>query len=224
MNDYQIKQLEIMENFLKDLNRETASFVLKGGTALMLCYDLDRFSEDIDFDGTIEKIKPYVEKFCFKNKFDFNVKKDTSTTQRYTVHFNQNYKPLKIETSYRNKIIDNKVQCCINGILTYNIDYLCKLKILEFLGRNKIRDLYDLVFIGNNYAEDLTNNTKQLLQSAFFEKGFDYIDYLVKTQNDDLIDERKIYNDYLNLYDNLNLIRNDDFDEQCYEYFPHTRG
>lgn len=131
---------------------------------------------------------------------------------------------MKIETSYRNKIIDNKVQCCINGILTYNIDYLCKLKILEFLGRNKIRDLYDLVFIGNNYAEDLTNNTKQLLQSAFFEKGFDYIDYLVKTQNDDLIDERKIYNDYLNLYDNLNLIRNDDFDEQCYEYFPHTRG
>lgn len=67
MNDYQIKQLEIMENFLKDLNRETASFVLKGVTALMLCYDLDRFSEDIDFDGTIEKIKPYVEKFCFKN-------------------------------------------------------------------------------------------------------------------------------------------------------------
>lgn len=131
---------------------------------------------------------------------------------------------MKIETSYRNKIIDNKVQCCINGILTDNIDYLCKLKILEFLGRNKIRDLYDLVFIGNNYAEDLTNNTKQLLQSAFFEKGFDYIDYLVKTQNDDLIDERKIYNDYLNLYDNLNLIRNDDFDEQCYECFPHMRG
>ncbi len=38
--------------------------VLKGGTALLLCYGLDRFSEDLDFDapkkfkiaGRVEKI------------------------------------------------------------------------------------------------------------------------------------------------------------------------
>lgn len=38
---------EVMVDCLNYLNRFTDQFVLKGSTALMLCYGLNRFSEDI---------------------------------------------------------------------------------------------------------------------------------------------------------------------------------
>ena len=39
---------EVIHQFLKQMNTVSSSFILKGGTALMECYGLDRFSEDID--------------------------------------------------------------------------------------------------------------------------------------------------------------------------------
>jgi len=36
------------------ISKDNSSIVLKGGTALMLCYGLERFSEDIDLDSTIK--------------------------------------------------------------------------------------------------------------------------------------------------------------------------
>ena len=44
------KHLHVIIAFLQALNVRTASYILKGGTALMLCYGLTRFSEDIDLD------------------------------------------------------------------------------------------------------------------------------------------------------------------------------
>ena len=42
---------KVIIDFLNYLNSQTDQFILKGGTALMLCYGLNRFSEDIDLDG-----------------------------------------------------------------------------------------------------------------------------------------------------------------------------
>ena len=55
----------VIKTFLTELNScGNDRFILKGGTALMLCYGLDRFSEDIDLDGTRgEDIIPFVETF-----------------------------------------------------------------------------------------------------------------------------------------------------------------
>jgi len=44
----QIERLSFIVKILKNLKDKP--LVLKGGTALMLYYNLDRFSEDIDFD------------------------------------------------------------------------------------------------------------------------------------------------------------------------------
>ena len=41
---------EFTNNLNKNMNKNSGEFVLKDGTALMLCYELDRFSEDIDLD------------------------------------------------------------------------------------------------------------------------------------------------------------------------------
>ena len=51
MNTAQMRHIEIMRNFLTELNKETDTFILKGGTSLLLAYGLDRFSEDINLDG-----------------------------------------------------------------------------------------------------------------------------------------------------------------------------
>ena len=55
INDTHWKGLTNKENhfsvicdFLDYLNNKTSDFILKGGTSLMVCYKLDRFSEDID--------------------------------------------------------------------------------------------------------------------------------------------------------------------------------
>lgn len=51
MSDWREQHGVVISLFLKYLNSQTDDFVLKGGTALMTCYKLDRFSEDIDLDG-----------------------------------------------------------------------------------------------------------------------------------------------------------------------------
>jgi predicted nucleotidyltransferase component of viral defense system len=65
-------------------------YVLKGGTALMFGYDLDRFSEDLDFDSTkklnletkIYESLPHGFKITQITK-----PKDTNTVQRYKVSY-----------------------------------------------------------------------------------------------------------------------------------------
>ena len=42
---------QVMLNFLTELNQKSIDYILKGGTALFLCYGLDRFSTDIDLDS-----------------------------------------------------------------------------------------------------------------------------------------------------------------------------
>ncbi len=76
--------------------------VFKGCTALLLCYELDRFSEDIDLD--LEKsfnletaIKDASRKIGIVID-SINIPKDTETTKRYKIHYNGDIY-LKIETS-----------------------------------------------------------------------------------------------------------------------------
>ena len=42
--DWQTNHGNFIEAFLLFLNKQTDQFVIKGGTALSLCYGLDRFS------------------------------------------------------------------------------------------------------------------------------------------------------------------------------------
>jgi len=80
--------VDIMKEIARSLS--DTPFILKGGTALLLAYGLDRFSEDLDFDSNkhlrlenrIEKaVGPLV-------KIDsVDVLKNTETVQRYRVKY-----------------------------------------------------------------------------------------------------------------------------------------
>ena len=85
--------------------------VLKGGTALLLCYGLDRFSEDLDFDSSKKmRLESRIAK-AVEGKFsihEIKLLKDTGTVQRLRILYSDNVTKikgsLKIETSFKDTV------------------------------------------------------------------------------------------------------------------------
>jgi len=206
MKDRMKRHANIMASFIKFINTKTGNFVLKGGTALYLCYNLDRFSVDIDLDGKEKGLYEYVESFCVANGYSFRVAKDTTTVERYMVDYGNTGMPLKIEASYRRKEIPAEEIETVDGIKVYGIDPLCGMKINAYSGRDRIRDLYDLTFIFNHYFDKLSPQTLALLRGAVEYKGIAQFDYVVRNQPDELIDNDKLAVDFLTMFERLGLL------------------
>ncbi len=92
-NDWRIKHREVIVSFLEYLNMITGNFILKGGTALFLCYHLDRFSEDIDLDGREKGLVELVNGFCAERGYSFRVAKATDTVERCFVNYGNDGHP-----------------------------------------------------------------------------------------------------------------------------------
>ena len=96
---------------------------LKGGTALLLCYGLDRFSEDIDLDGRKKlnlqsRLGAVLSRVTTEH--DIRIVKDTDTVQRIKIRYKTPVATanLKIEVSYRTGF-DEIDLADIKGIKTY---------------------------------------------------------------------------------------------------------
>ena len=87
MDKWREEHKQVIDAFLKFLYKQSDNYILKGGTALMKCYGLDRFSEDIDLDGKAKGILNIVSNYCKQNGYSVNVNKDTDTTQRAMLHY-----------------------------------------------------------------------------------------------------------------------------------------
>jgi predicted nucleotidyltransferase component of viral defense system len=206
MKDWEKNHGAIIDSFVDYLGKNSEDYILKGGTALYLCYDLDRFSVDIDLDGKSRGLTQIVSNFCDKHGFSFRVAKDTSIVERCMIHYEDNQHPLKVEVSYRRMEIPENNIAVINGIKTYNIDTLCGMKVSAYLDRDKIRDLYDVVFLCNKYYDQLSPQRIESMRDAFEYKGVTYFDYITKTQPDELIDVEKLADSFLDAYDKLGLL------------------
>ena len=206
--DWRVQHGEVITDFLNCLNgiNTLDHFILKGGTALMTCYGLDRFSEDIDLDGLNPDIEKIVNTFCFEQGFTYRTAKDTNTVKRFMIDYGNAGKPLKVEVSYRRKSIDPSEITKINGITVYDIEPLCIMKANAYASRDRIRDLYDLTFICNNYWSELSAPTQAIVRSTVEHKGIEQFDYLIQTQSDELIDNDKLAADFLKMFDRLDLL------------------
>lgn len=206
-NDWRDRHFEVITEFLTYLNSKTENFILKGGTSLLMCYKLDRFSEDIDLDATSKrKIEKIVEDFCNIKHYTYRVPKDTDTTKRYLIDYDDMGKSLKVEVSYRRSHIDESEITKINGIRVYNINQICLMKASAYSGRDKIRDLYDICYICNNYWKELSEDVKNMIRVAVEYKGLDQFEYAIKDQKDELIDNEKLTIDFLKMYHKLGLL------------------
>lgn len=198
--------------------------VLKGGTSLMLCYGLDRFSEDLDFDiqgdftgkNTInlENVLNSVKGKNF-DILDVAVRKSTDTVTRYMINYrdkeldtNHN---LKIEISYRTP---NHSYKHINGIKTADIKDIANFKVnsvldTQYESRTKARDLYDTAYIAKNYPEALTNEQIAGLKNL----DLDYINsrYATAFKEDPLLHKYEADEIVLNLNQAAEAIDRNDF-------------
>lgn len=170
---------------LSQIYSNSNKYILKGGTALLLCYGITRFSEDIDLDAMHTTVG--IESILNKYGWQYRIAKNTNTVKRYMIHYGGK-KPLKIEISYRSRVFNESLYYKhSNGIIVYTISELARLKVEAFLHRDRIRDLYDLVFICKNYWNLLEDTTKNSIIDAFYINGFDYYDYISKIQQDEFI-------------------------------------
>lgn len=157
---------------MKDIARSLSDtpLILKGGTALLLAYGLDRFSEDLDFDSNrhlrlenrIEKaVGPLV-------KIDsVEVPKNTETVQRYRVKYTTREISgiLKIEVSCRDSY-DSSRSHFYEGVRVYDLPVLIAHKLEAFRNRTAARDLYDLHFLLTQKHQSFSTGQTQSLVEA----------------------------------------------------------
>lgn len=199
----------LIKDFLHFLNEYSDAFVLKGGTALMLCYRLDRFSEDVDLDTLKQdevNLQDMLKQYCSNKGFSYRVAKQTATTERYILHYDSN-QTLKIEVSHR-KLASRENIKKIDGIQVYDIDTLCILKKGAYDNRMRLRDLYDLVFICNNYWNESSPAIKTAVVESLSRDALERFDYLIKQEHNDYIDTNKLATELLLLLDRLSLLKN----------------
>jgi predicted nucleotidyltransferase component of viral defense system len=135
------------------VNLADTPMVLKGGTALLLCYGLDRHSQDLDFDSPRKMALQHRIQEAFGYRFriiELKALKDTETVQRVRLRYADPETRLegtvRIETSFRQPPVVSDVSVK-NGIRVYKINKLFIQKTIAFYERTAARDFYDLAFL-----------------------------------------------------------------------------
>jgi len=156
----QNQHVYVMKRIAQSVN--DTPMVLKGGTALMLTYGLDRYSEDLDFDApkaiSLESRIQAALKTTKITVDNINIKKNTDTVKRWIIQYSgpKGDGRLKIEVSFRSEHIDSNTHSVIDGIKVYNISELISQKLHAAEQRSKVRDLYDLVYLSREKQEDFS--------------------------------------------------------------------
>lgn len=201
----------VIRQFLKQMNAFSSSFILKGGTALVECYGLDRFSENIDLDASRAKLHEFIDDFCKSSGYSYRIAKDTPAVNQFMIDCGSLMKKrLKVEVSYRSMVIPPDTYTEADGIQVYTMDRMAQLKSVAYLSRDRIRDLYDLCYICNQYLSDLKESTVNQIKDAFSYKGFDNFDYIVRSESDPFIDKEHLADSYLKAFDRLGLLYTND--------------
>ena len=75
---WQEKHKKVIEDILIAINKKSNNYILKGGTALMECYNLTRFSEYIDLDSVDRNtIFDFIDTFANEKHFTYRISKKT---------------------------------------------------------------------------------------------------------------------------------------------------
>ena len=180
----QAEHQEVMTELCHSFNRKGMPMVLKGGTALKLCYGLDRFSEDLGFDcakslnleSSIQAV--FVQLGKTKQHLrnpDISVTKDTQTVKRYRIIYADDIN-LKLETSLRGTPNDEDLME-LNGILTYKIEKLIQKKLRALNSRTAARDLHDVIYLYNNFYGSFGKNELDEIETHLWS-GIQYLGVL----------------------------------------------
>lgn len=198
---HEIFEIEVLEK-LKN-GRLLEPLVFGGGTMLRLCYELKRYSVDLDF-WFIKKIpiKNYFKKFSNILEKEYEI--TDAQIKYYTLLFeirSGNYpKRLKIEIRKEIKDCDFQERIAYSTysnkqviLRTHTLEQTMINKINAILDRGEIRDGFDIEFLlrkGISLPELKTNQLSRLKERV---NGFNARDFKVKLGSILKSDDRKYY-------------------------------
>jgi len=211
-----INRILLMYDIAKNISADNKNdLLLKGGTALLFCYGLPRYSTDLDYDGfnyNIDIMDKINSVFVSngQNLDKINVKKDTDTVKRYMIHYKEaENNPIKLEISFR-KIDDSDhvkdKRARINDINTYDIKYLAADKIDTFLKRTAARDIFDASFLIQHYPDSINKEIIEKCKNKISSIGLDQMENIIK--NDEIIKNFDCEDILVNLDNNINKYLN----------------
>jgi len=207
---------QVMQAICVVIQQEDRPLVLKGGTALLLAYNLDRFSEDLDFDVT-KDLQGHVNveaicKLALRNLGKQGVKvsmtsfkelKKTDTTHRSRALFEVSPDmppiPLKIEVSSRAIPPAEDIRE-VNGIKVYAVHEIARQKLRAATEdetrpyRTAARDLHDLAFIADQWGSELPDNVLRELE-AFFSSPENLMERYVDAYSGDALLQGRLFDD-----------------------------
>lgn len=158
-NKEHIEKDYLQDLFLFNLFKKTNRLVFKGGTALYKIYNIQRFSEDLDFN-MLENLdaEKIIGQIIKSMKGEFNTRK-TKDSLLFKIGFSgvlTKYNTLRIDISIKNRVLQGyDVKNYVPEYIDINPFSLKLLKpeemiaekIHSLLARKKARDLYDLFFL-----------------------------------------------------------------------------
>ena len=164
------------------------NMIFGGGTMLRLCYNLKRYSVDLDFwTYRINKIN----QFFINLKDSLEVDYDLTDAQNkyYTLLFEIKKAPyprkLKIEIRKENKESDFRETIAYSPysnqqvlLKSFTLEQMMKNKISAFLDRKEIRDVFDIEFLTRK-SVNVSENYEELKKIREIIKGFEKRDYYV---------------------------------------------
>jgi len=212
----QAEHLAVMTEICHHFNHKRMPMVLKGGTALKLCYGLDRFSEDLDFDcaKSLNLESSIAAVFARLGKAQANLRnpeisvtKDTQTVKRYRIIYAGDIN-LKLETSLRGTPKDEDL-IELNGILTYKIEKLIQQKLRALNGRTAARDLHDVIYLYDQYFDSFEEGDLAEVEALYRNQSAVIDEYNSAYSEDTILSTSDLLDDLTKLND-LYEYRNSD--------------
>ena len=213
LNRRQKDHFLMMNSFLEFLNQQTDDFILKGGAAVCLGYGVPRFTTGLDFvcrrNGP--PIKTYVREFCKEHGLNYKFSDHDGTAQCCYIHYGGYTQPLEITASYRFPCIPEDSVINKNGVRMYNLPSIVGSKLMSYLERNTLRDLFDVVALTNLHYDSLSAGTAQRLREAFEYKGAHQLQRLSDTGDyDSCIDVHTLATDFAACLKKLDILTDQD--------------
>ena len=216
---------EVLELLSKDSFFKENEIFLVGGTAIAF-HAKHRTSYDLDFSvlnyselPDLSFLKKYnAEKIDFDNFTQDSIKNEGGEVnelhQRFTI------KGVKVEffcpfSKAEKEILRDNENCHYkNNIVIAPLDTLFKMKVITLFDRNKIRDLYDVVYLVKNYKYT-AKEMIETIQKYKYENMFDFpktiklMDTILKDRkpNQDDLDFEGIHNEVMQ-YGNYEDLKN----------------
>lgn len=194
INKEHIEKDYFQDLLLFNIYKQTNLFVFKGGTALYKVYNLNRFSEDLDFSlledlNAEENIRKALENIKDAKIKDSKKIKDSILIKIMFKGIITRYNTVRVDINLKNPILEkfdiktytpSYIDINPFSLRILNLKEMVAEKIHSILNRESARDLYDLFFLLKFVELDKPLIVKKLSR---FKLSFDYKDLKERIEN-----------------------------------------